>query len=266
MSICVLTMARNEAGRYLPSALAAWQEFASAIVAIDDDSDDETFNLLYNTPKTQVIAKIGSPIWGNEWHSRATLWDAALESQCEWLMWLDADMVPGRDPRELMHRDVDAIAFTLYDLWNWREPQLMYRLDGQWQAHHNPRIWMIRRPRQQPDGGWQWNERGIHCGHLPANYQPNRTLVAPIEYSLLHYGYARDLDRWAKQQQYLCQGAQLSAQEYLHASSITDAAICGRLPISPQWRLSHSLDESSLEPVSASRNRSSTPTIGACVP
>lgn len=263
--ITVVTMVRNEAGRYLRSALAAWGEIGN-ILAYDDKSDDETVELLRDAGATIIHRNNVLPAWGNEWEARRALWNAALTMQTDWLLWLDADMIPARDPNELCARDVDAIAFRLFDLWNWQEPQLMFRLDGHWQAHEHPRVWMIRKPHQLT--GWEWNERGIHCGHMPLNYRPSRTLVAPQEYSLLHYGYARELDRWAKAQQYSCQSRQLDAQEYLHALSITDAAIVGRLPVHPQWRLAHYTDqcESRSAPLSDRTLSSGTVTCGVYGP
>ena len=37
---------------------------------------------------------------------RKALWQAALASKCDWLFWLDADMIPASDPRYLEARDV----------------------------------------------------------------------------------------------------------------------------------------------------------------
>ncbi len=263
MSIAVVTMVRNEAGRYLRSALAAWSAFADEIVALDDYSTDGTFELLRATPGVRAFT--GDPehvAWGNEWHSRRLLWDAALESKCDWLLWLDADMVPAADPRELEARDVDALAFRLYDLWRIDERgRHWYRVDGQWQAHKHPRVWMIRRPAAQT---WQWNARGLHCGHLPLNYTPKRTLVAPVQHSLLHYGYADALDRETKRHAYCSNAQLLSPQEYSHAASISDDAfIAFQLPMVPAWPLSRSGRESSLAPVSAANSTSSTPTTAA---
>src|SRR5262245_56380245 len=99
MSICVATMVRNEADRYLGSALRAWREFADEIVALDDCSEDSTPALLHDagarvdSTRTLQLAQA----WGNEALPRKMLWDMALATRCDWILWLDADMVPASD-------------------------------------------------------------------------------------------------------------------------------------------------------------------------
>jgi len=247
MSVAVVTMVRNEADRYLRSAFSCWRQWADEIIAYDDHSTDATPELLQDCTIVPPVQK--AEAWGNESVPRVALWNAALQSKCDWLIWLDADMIPAANPCDLQARDVDAIAFRLYDLWDWRSSA--YRVDGAWQAHHNPRIWMIRNPRR---GEWQWNERGIHCGHMPINYQPQRVLIAPQEYGILHYGYAEATDRPIKAAQYASTEQQMSAAEITHARSINDESyITFPLPFIPQWRLTHERASSSAHQSGSSR-------------
>ena len=248
-------MVRNEADRYLRSALSAWSQIADIIVALDDGSTDATTDLLREVGADIVHRHAAQEAWGNESPARAQLWQAACDTRADWLLFLDADMVPAYSPADLACRDVDSIAFSLYDLWSWQQP-LMYRMDTYWRAHDNPRVWMVRRPTGVPEGGWQWNARGLHCGHLPLNLPMRRTLVAPAQYSLLHYGYADTIDRVAKQEQYSCQAANLTAFELRHALSICEVAICARLPLHATWPLIRGSASSSVPP-SGSNNTSS---------
>jgi hypothetical protein len=255
-------MVRDEAGRYLRSALEAWQQFADEIIAYDDNSHDDTHALLEDACARFVPASEDAA-WGNEAGPRAALWQAALHSRCDWLFWLDADMVPAADVRDLQARDVQSIAFRLYDIWHWQS--LQYRVDGHWQAHLHPRVWMVRRP--QSHMGWQWNERGIHCGHLPANYALGRTLVAPQEYSILHYGYAEHSERRQKHAQYMQQARQLSSIEYQHADSIDDETyVTFPLPFQPLWPLTHASAKSLSVLASDSSSTSSTHIGAASMP
>ena len=260
MSIAVISMIRNEAERYLESALDVWREFADEIIVYEDWSMDSTRGMLLSAGCKVVNPVQTKPAWGNEVAPRKALWQAALESKCDWLFWLDADMIPAGDPRDLQARDADAISFRLFDLWDWRA--LMYRADGRWQAHNNPRIWMIRNPTRQHDD-WIWHDRGIHCGHTPINYVPSRVLLAPLEYSILHYGYAAERDRAAKADQYAGQETQMSPDEILHARSISDETyITFPLPFKPLWQLEHLRErESLLGHVCDNSKLSSTPTI-----
>src|SRR6185503_13920144 len=97
----------------------------------------------------------------------------------------------------------------------------MYRSDGFWQAHHNPRVWMVQRIETPPEG-WLWSGRGIHSGHLPLNYKASKLATVPKEYSLLHFGYLTPRLRQDKFLQYKAVRHQLSTFEWRHAQSILD--------------------------------------------
>ena len=147
-------------------------------------------------------------------------------------MVLDADMLPLRDPKELMLEDVDAIAFRLFDMWS----ENAYREDNLWQGHFHPRIWAARSEILQKAS--EWPSRGIHCGHFHLNFQPRRVILAPEDYSLLHYAYANYQDRVEKSWRYQSQFDQMSEQEIAHAKSILDLTpTLQPLNFEPEWRL-----------------------------
>jgi len=231
-------MIRNEAGNYLPALLNAWQEFADELIVLDnnDDGDLEDFEALGKIWKKPSIYEWAmKPAWGNESPYRQRLFELAMQSDADWFIWLDADMIPLRDPRQLMmNATVDAIAFPLYDLWQ-REP-LMYREDWFWQAANNPRIWAIRKPRKSFKPEWLPN--GLHCGHLPVNLEPIRVVIAPKRFALLHYAYAEEEDRMLKHQMYLNQSEILSDFQIAHAESIIDPnPELFALPYEPRWQI-----------------------------
>jgi len=216
MSLAVITMVKDEASRYLPSALAAWKEFADEIIALDDHSSDGTREMLEAAGAT-VHENPLRTAWGAEAGPRSCLFDRALESGCEWLLWLDADMVPARDPRTLFQPSADGVAFPLFDLWG----ASVYRSDAMWSAHKSARVWAVRNP---GPGKYVWLERGLHCGHLPLNLELNHVVCAPMSFSLLHYGYVDPQDRVEKCEQYLNEKGKLNVREILHAQSIIDDA------------------------------------------
>ena len=233
MKLATLCVCRNEANRWLGSVLEAWSQFSDVIIAIDDGSTDDTGWLLREFPKVDYYLREASePMWGNEAEVRQALWRLGVHSGAEWLMVLDADMVPARDPRSLLDTPASSIAFNLYDLWS-TDP-LQYRKDGFWQAHNNWRIWATRNP--GPVFEDQWPDRGIHCGHFPANLQAGRVVYASEDYGLLHFAYSDSDERYRKYCQYAEKYSQLSEQEWLHAASIVDTPpTLASLPFPVEW-------------------------------
>ena len=217
MSLVIASMVRNEAGGYLTSALDAWTDFADEIVVLDDNSTDGTREIL-DSRGVRVLTRLEEPAWGAESPARQQLWKAAVESGCGWILVLDADMVPAKDPKILTQGGHDAVLFLLYDLWLADPPH--YRADRHWQAHNVPRMWLVRNPTK--DVGFEWNQRGIHCGHFPRNLPVERRILAPRDFSLLHYGYADPKDRERKYQRYMEQAHQLTLHEKIHADTIVD--------------------------------------------
>jgi hypothetical protein len=232
-SLAVLCLVRNEANRWLPSILNGWASFADVIVALDDGSTDSTPELLHSHPKVELTRRqAAGPMWGQEAPARQQLWQLGIASGCDWLMVLDADMIPARDPRPLLHASADAIAFLLYDLWH-LHPAL-YRDDGYWQAHRFHRTWAVRNI--GPGFADQWPDRGLHTGHFPLNLQIQRQVFAPPEFSLLHLAYSDARERSRKAEQYASKAHVLTRQEQLHAASILDGTVaCKPLPFPVEY-------------------------------
>lgn len=244
MKLVVVCLARDEADRFWRSALEAWNDFADQLLVMVDgtvNDDDLTPVLAINAGAKVTLSHNGADgSWGNESPARHRLWNFAMRNTKpqDWLLILDADMVPARDPRPLLEADADAIAFKLFDLWHEADGKLFYRDDNYWRGHLFPRVWAVRRPETPPEG-WQWPDKGIHCGHFPQNLgflkQP---MIAPEDYSLLHYAYSQPKLRAQKRDQYLSVHEQLSDFELRHALSITDSLPeLKELPFEPQYKL-----------------------------
>lgn len=233
MHLAILSIIRNEARRWLPSVLRTWEQIADTIIVLDDNSDDDTPQLLKASPKVDYRRRgVLTPMWGDEAPVRQALWDLFINSGADWGLWLDADMLPASNPRSLFVDEVAAVAFPLYDLWSIKP--YLYRHDGYWKAHTNPRIWAVQRPRDGFEA--KWNDRGIHCGHLPLNLSLPRVIIAPPEYSLLHLAYSDAAERAAKYAAYMSRSFQLNRTEYEHAASIIDRSVeCNLLPFPVEY-------------------------------
>ena len=214
-TITVASMVKNEANNYLESCLSAWSDFADEILILDDNSTDSTADLCRSAGATVVPWK-GMAAWGCETQPRKTLWQKAVETGTDFIFVLDADMVPARDPRDLLIGGTDGVAFTLFDLWG----EDCFRSDYLWQGHEVPRLWIVRN--NQKNRSLSWSGRHIHSGHFPTNLKLDRVVIAPRDYSLLHYAYVTSEDRTKKKKQYLSKGHLLTTHEWIHATSIDD--------------------------------------------
>lgn len=229
-------MARNEAGKFLRSALEAWLDFSDEVLLLDDASTDDTLMVAGEFSGVRVAHRMTpDAAWGKEASARAALWEWACGNTeaGDYILIADADQTPARDPRPLLLSQPETVAFRLFDMWSPTE----YRTDGHWKAHETARLWLFKRV-PEPSEGWLWPERGIHCGHAPLNYPITRfPVTAPIDFSWLHMAYSTPELRVAKHAQYASVAAQLSDFERAHADSILSPPTLAPLPFEPQYTL-----------------------------
>jgi hypothetical protein len=245
LEVNVACLVKDEADRYWKDALQAWSEFADTIFVLDDLSEDATLDIAKGFPKVENCSPPSgyTEAWGDETKYRKWLYDYAVRNTETGgvVFWLDADMVPLKDPREFFEIDLfDTFGFTLYDLWE-TEP-CFYRTDSFWKGHTNHRIWAIRIT-EGLESDSEWSGRGIHCGHLPSNYRPTSICYIPEDFSLLHYGYATPADRMDRDARYKSVSHILSDFERAHAQSILDPQpVLEALPFEPAWELTRKTD------------------------
>lgn len=211
-------LARNEADRFLRPVLERCLSFSDTVLLLDDRSTDATPQIAQELGcQVRTRSVLLDPAWGHESAARKELWDwGVAEAKDGWLLICDADQILHGDPRPLTEAwDVNAWAFPLYDAWS----ATHYRADGFWQAHLRPRTWMFC-PSRVPEG-WvaQWDPRGIHPGHAPANF-PTMAACAPPDYYWEHLAYSSPELRAKKHRQYLDQKDLLMPGELAHAESI----------------------------------------------
>lgn len=214
-------LARNEASgdRYLRRVLDRCRQFSDTIVLLDDGSTDETPKVAESMGAKVFHREHQPAAWGNEVSARQELWEIARAHARGWDDWVlicDADQLLMGDVRGLcLTRELNAWAMPLFDMWSETE----YREDQYWQAHRTPRVWLVAPNRVPTDYVPQWNQRGVHPGHIPINW-PAIVGVGPPDVYWLHLGWSKPEHREAKYQQYMRQAHQLGPSELAHVQSI----------------------------------------------
>lgn len=238
MKIHVLTVCKDEAGRYLRSALEAWLTFADDVFFLDDDSEDESKEIAGSFDDVIFVEPNfdAGQMWGHEAKYRQALFEFGWVNADEGdvLFWEDCDMCPIQDPTQFFEMEsVERWAFYLYDLWStddthrqgqYGRGRFDYRDDPPfWRAHEAPRTWAVR-VTDEDVNDFEWTERGVHCGHLPANYlfRDRETVIVPKTHGIGHWGYHDVEDQRRKYEQYMEVEDHLENFERQHAESIMD--------------------------------------------
>lgn len=195
---------RDEADRYLRRVLDNVASLCDQIVVVDDGSTDDTARVCREYGATVSTISENTSWWGkDETTPRSHLWTLAAKAagQDGWIYVADGDHelidIEPDDFRTLGTAEhVNAWSWPLLDCWDSDE---LMRTDGYWQAHLHPRPWMVK---AVPYPGYvaEWQVRGIHSGHFPANY-PYLMSTAPG--AIRHLGYICPAARLVKHRKYV---------------------------------------------------------------
>lgn len=137
LRLIALLQVKNEE-RFLPGMLRNIEPFVDGVVALDDGSDDRTYEILASNNK--VLEILRNEPSGNPWdehHNQVSLVLAGRRHAADWFLCLDADERLERQFGflwlSLLSRaeceGVQAYAFHFRELWN--DPH-HYRVDGIW--------------------------------------------------------------------------------------------------------------------------------------
>ncbi len=194
-------LVRNEADRYLRRVLSHARCYIDEAVILDDASDDDTVEvcreILEGIPLKLVSNR--EPGFYNEVQLRKQQWSLTVETNPDWVLFLDADEIFEERAKEQLRSlieqaEYDYFAFRLYDFWD----EEYYREDSYWQAHKTYRPLLIR---YQPEFPYVWKETPLHCGRIPWNVTWLRGAVSELR--VKHYGWATERDRVWKYQRYI---------------------------------------------------------------
>ncbi len=201
--LTLVMLVRNEADRYLHQMLTETSKFIDAAVILDDASTDETPAIC-----EAILSEAGIPLvlqrnqehgFHNEIELRRQLWELAIATDPDWLLFLDADEIFEKQTSQVISFLLedsrwDFYSFRLYDFWDAKH----YREDHYWQAHLNYRPFLLR---YQPEYDYCWAEQPLHCGRMPKNVTTYPGMLSKLR--VKHYGWATEAARKSKYQFYL---------------------------------------------------------------
>lgn len=201
MKIIGLLQFRNEE-RYIRGWLENIAPAVDGIVAVDDGSTDETWNIISAHAKTlEVIRRPAGKEW-DEYINQVSLIQAGRRHGADWFLCLDADeRIENRlsnDIRSLIAeadaRKVDAFSLHLRDLWNDR---FNYRVDGIWA--NRGRYSLFRNINTHT----KFDPRRLHRYWLPLETLADiKNVGVAIPYAIYHLRMIRLEDRIARYERY----------------------------------------------------------------
>ncbi|WP_427179729.1 glycosyltransferase [Paenibacillus sp. TC-CSREp1] len=189
--LTAMLQVRNEQGRYLEEVLHDLSEFVDEIVIVDDASTDGTPDICSAFPKVVRLEVLEKPLFAEEWRLRNALWQAAVSTDPDWLLSVDADELYSSEAkraiRKLINQDyADWFAFRFYDMWGGRTH---YREDELWSVHKRHTATLVR---YMPGYSYFYPQQNHHVPRLPLSC----TVLPGVhtELKVQHLGWAGSLE------------------------------------------------------------------------
>ncbi len=192
----------NEADRYLQSCIKELQRYASYIYVVDDQSTDNTTEILRDLEVDYEIRPKTVPSFVEaEGLFRQYAWDKLVERaypwERDWILSIDADEFPIGDListiETLEKFDASAANLKIHEIWS-TDP-IMKRVDGFWDTIKGVRLCRYQH------GDQSFRSEGMGCGSVP-RYGYQRALDNQFSFQLMHFGYADIKDQELKYEFY----------------------------------------------------------------
>lgn len=218
--LVVMTVTRNEAGRYLLPMLEWTDDFLKpgGMLVYDDASSDTTAQIARAFFTVQAAASgyvVDRPPQRPSFmeHEGAFRNDALMQLQKkfdlhdgDWVLVLDADECITSNSKRAMANIItnqlkefqryDAFRIPIHSVWCHDESKRpMYRTDGAWNTLHEPRLWKYRE-------GCFFDNLPMACRNEPAYVAKSGAIKDLDGVVILHYGYATPEERQVRYERY----------------------------------------------------------------
>lgn len=207
------TVMKNEMDRYLPYFLQHVSSFADVAHFYDDNSTDDSYELIANSPcvtKEGCALEIGirgenvPSFLEHESRFRQAAWvdmvDRVKPENGDFVICLDADefLVSFGDIREELNTTTgQALVLTIVEVFGWNRGIPLVRVDGYW-----AKIFGCRGVRYKDsccNEGNNFRDVRWAGGSVPATYTDLERVHSPL---ILHLGYAKKEDQQEKYDRY----------------------------------------------------------------
>ena len=195
MAIIVNMVTKNEQLRYLESSLENAKKYVDDIFVYDDQSDDDTTEILRGSGvkwkvRPDVIPSFAEAEGSFRYAGWMSMLSCMMLHENDWVLCLDADeFVVGNigESIEILNRG-GWLGANLKVHEMWEMSPLQKRVDGFWDTVYGLRLVQLK------NGNHTFRSPSMACGSVPAYaFEDPYNWELPLE--LLHFGYAHAEDR-----------------------------------------------------------------------
>lgn len=218
--LTAIMQVHNEADRYLETTLENLSSFVDEIVVVDDASTDQSVMLCKKYPKVRHMVELKTSLFHQEWKLRKILWEAAVSTEPDWLLSVDADELYETKAQNEIHRlinqeDYDWLGFRLFDFWGC---MTHYREDEHWNIHKRHTMTAVR---YMPCYHYFYPEWNHHVPRLPSTCGLLPGLRTELR--VKHLGWAcSEEERYRKYARYMKNDPEAKWGSLAHYESILD--------------------------------------------
>lgn len=199
----------NEADRYLEDCIRWMQNFLDDLFVYDDRSTDKSVEIAKDLGCTVVIRPEEYPSFmKHEGKFRSHAWNALKNKmgmkEGQWILSFDADeFLVGDDVLGSLDRAIQnaqrrsklGIILPFPEVFKYQDGKAFVRTDGFWNQIKGPRLFMYLNQ-------GKWNMKPMGCGSEPLYVTQQKSTNQNFGLNMLHFGYARDVDKQIKYQRY----------------------------------------------------------------